>query len=138
MGLSMSLARLVSSIGVFWQSTPPGYLRAMGIPVLRGRDILDSDAEVLLVSQDAAKLYWGADDAIGSAPSYRPCRRRCFGKWLESWGTSSIGTPWKAPCPRCTSTRASLMARRRLPYGRRCRPPRSHSPPSQQSARSIL
>ena len=43
----------------------PGYLRAMGIPVLRGRDILDSDAEVLLVSQDVAKLYWGADDAIG-------------------------------------------------------------------------
>jgi putative ABC transport system permease protein len=43
----------------------PGYLHAMGIPVLRGRDILDSDADVLLVSQDAAKLYWGADDAIG-------------------------------------------------------------------------
>jgi putative ABC transport system permease protein len=42
----------------------PGYLRAMGIPVLRGRDILDSDANVLLVSQDAATLYWGADDAI--------------------------------------------------------------------------
>jgi putative ABC transport system permease protein len=43
----------------------PGYLRAMGIPVLRGRDILDSDADVLLVSQDAAKLYWGVDDPIG-------------------------------------------------------------------------
>jgi predicted permease len=43
----------------------PGYLRAMGIPVLRGRDIVESDAEVLLVSRDAAKLYWGADDAIG-------------------------------------------------------------------------
>jgi putative ABC transport system permease protein len=43
----------------------PGYLRAMGIPVLRGRDVLDSDADVLLVSQDTAKLYWGADDAIG-------------------------------------------------------------------------
>jgi putative ABC transport system permease protein len=43
----------------------PGYLRAMGIPVLRGRDVLDSDAGVLLVSQDAAKLYWGTDDAIG-------------------------------------------------------------------------
>jgi putative ABC transport system permease protein len=42
-----------------------GYLRAMGIPVLRGRDILDSDSNVLLVSQEAAKLYWGADDAIG-------------------------------------------------------------------------
>jgi predicted permease len=43
----------------------PGYVRAMGIPVLRGRDVLDSDAEVLLVSQDAAKLFWGADDPIG-------------------------------------------------------------------------
>jgi hypothetical protein len=43
----------------------PGYLRAMRIPVLRGRDVVDSDAEVLLVSQDAAKLYWGEDDPIG-------------------------------------------------------------------------
>jgi len=43
----------------------PGYLRAMRIPVLRGRDIVQSDAEVLLVSRDAAKLYWGADDPVG-------------------------------------------------------------------------
>jgi putative ABC transport system permease protein len=43
----------------------PGYLRAMGIPVVRGRDIVDSDGEVLLVSRDAAKLYWGADDPMG-------------------------------------------------------------------------
>ena len=43
----------------------PGYMRAMGIQVLRGRDIVESDAEVLLVSADAAKLYWGTDDPIG-------------------------------------------------------------------------
>ena len=43
----------------------PGYMRAMGIQVLRGRDIVESDAEVLLVSADAAKLFWGADDPIG-------------------------------------------------------------------------
>jgi predicted permease len=43
----------------------PGYVRAMGIQVLRGRDIVESDAEVLLVSADAAKLYWGPDDPIG-------------------------------------------------------------------------
>jgi predicted permease len=43
----------------------PGYLRAMGIPVLRGRDVVENDAEALLVSADAAKLYWGADDPIG-------------------------------------------------------------------------
>ena len=47
----------------------PGYLRAMGIPVLRGRDVIDSDTEVLLVSQDAAKLYWGTDDPIGRRAS---------------------------------------------------------------------
>ena len=52
-------------VAVQVRQVTPGYLRAMGIPVLRGRDILDSDAEVLLVSRDAAKLYWGADDAIG-------------------------------------------------------------------------
>jgi predicted permease len=42
----------------------PGYFRAMGIPVLRGRDAVDSDADVLLVSQAAAKLYWGEEDPI--------------------------------------------------------------------------
>jgi putative ABC transport system permease protein len=43
----------------------PGYLRAMGIPVVRGRDVLENDGEVLLVSREAAKLYWGTDDPIG-------------------------------------------------------------------------
>ena len=43
----------------------PGYIRAMGIPVLRGRDALDNDGDVLLVSAEAAKLVWGADDPIG-------------------------------------------------------------------------
>jgi predicted permease len=52
-------------VAVQVRSVTPGYLRAMRIPVLRGRDIVNSDTEVLLVSQDAAKLYWGADDPIG-------------------------------------------------------------------------
>ena len=47
----------------------PGYLSAMGIPVLRGRDVADSDTDVLLISQATAKLYWGADDAIGRRAS---------------------------------------------------------------------
>jgi predicted permease len=42
----------------------PGYLGAMGIPVVRGRDAVDGDAEVLLVSEGAVKLYWGEDDPI--------------------------------------------------------------------------
>ncbi len=43
----------------------PGYLRAMAIPVLRGRDVTDMDREVLLVSRSAAKLLWADEDPIG-------------------------------------------------------------------------
>ena len=52
-------------VAVQVRQVTPGYLRAMGIPVLHGRDILESDGDVLLVSRDVAKLYWGADDPIG-------------------------------------------------------------------------
>jgi predicted permease len=60
----------------------PGYLRAMRIPLLRGRDIADNDAEVMLVSQEAAKLYWGTDDPIGrraALPYARTVLRRVVG-----------------------------------------------------------
>jgi predicted permease len=43
----------------------PGYLQALGIPVLRGRDITEADVNVMLVSRGAAKLLWGSDDPIG-------------------------------------------------------------------------
>jgi predicted permease len=52
-------------VAVQVRQVTPGYLRAMGIPVLRGRDVVDGDGEVLLVSEEAAKLYWGADDPLG-------------------------------------------------------------------------
>jgi hypothetical protein len=42
-----------------------GYLGSMQIPILRGRDVADSDAEVMLVSESAAKLLWGGADPIG-------------------------------------------------------------------------
>jgi predicted permease len=43
----------------------PGYLRAMRIPLLRGRDVAENDVEVMLVSRSAAKLLWGDVDPIG-------------------------------------------------------------------------
>jgi putative ABC transport system permease protein len=43
----------------------PGYLPTMRVPVLRGRDVTDSDDGVMLVSQATAKLLWGNDDPIG-------------------------------------------------------------------------
>ncbi|HEY7056452.1 MAG TPA: ABC transporter permease [Vicinamibacterales bacterium] len=43
----------------------PGYLRAMRIPLLHGRDVADNDTTVMLVSRAAAKLLWGDADPIG-------------------------------------------------------------------------
>jgi predicted permease len=60
----------------------PGYLRAMKIPLLRGRDVVESDSEVMLVSGDAAKLYWGSDDPIGrraALPFSKTVLRRVVG-----------------------------------------------------------
>jgi predicted permease len=60
----------------------PGYLRAMRIPVLRGRDIVENDSEVMLVSRDAAKLYWETDDPIGrraALPFSKTVLRRVVG-----------------------------------------------------------
>ncbi len=47
----------------------PGFLATMRIPVLRGRDITDSDTEdapgVILINESTAKRIWPGEDAIG-------------------------------------------------------------------------
>ncbi len=47
----------------------PGYMPAMRIPVLRGRDFADSDgpgaARALLVSRSMAERFWPGEDAVG-------------------------------------------------------------------------
>jgi putative ABC transport system permease protein len=43
----------------------PGYLHTMRVPLLRGRDVAETDTEVMLVSRDAARLLWGDADPIG-------------------------------------------------------------------------
>ena len=43
----------------------PGYVRAMSIPILAGRDIATGDVEVLLVSRSAGKLLWRDEDPVG-------------------------------------------------------------------------
>jgi putative ABC transport system permease protein len=53
-----------------WRVVSPGYFRAMQIPLLRGREFLDSDCaitapRVVLVSQATARRFWGESDPLG-------------------------------------------------------------------------
>jgi putative ABC transport system permease protein len=52
----------------------PGYFETMRIPLLRGRDVLDTDRAggraVLVVSESAAKRYFPGEDAIGHRISF--------------------------------------------------------------------
>jgi putative ABC transport system permease protein len=43
----------------------PGYLHTARVPLLRGRDVAESDLHTVLVSRAAARLLWGDADPIG-------------------------------------------------------------------------
>ena len=49
--------------------TSPGYFRAMGIPLLGGRDFNDGDAEgsgeVAIINSQMARMFWPDEDPIG-------------------------------------------------------------------------
>ena len=52
----------------------PGYLKTMRIPLIRGRDLRDSDDQnsprVALISQTMADRYWGGQDPLGHSFSF--------------------------------------------------------------------
>jgi len=75
----------------------PGYLRAMRIPLLRGRDVADGDEEVLLVSREAAKLLWGTDDPIGSRVTLPLVSRTMFRQVIGIVGDVKQGDLREAP-----------------------------------------
>lgn len=62
-----------------YQVSSPGYLQAMGIPVLRGRDFTDADSEtanrVAIINAEMARVYFPGTDPIGRRiwfDSYEP------------------------------------------------------------------
>jgi predicted permease len=75
------------------------YLRAMGIPILRGRDVADSDAEVMLVSASAAKLLWGDGDPIGRRVTLPLQSRTVFKEVIGIVGDVKQGDLSDPPAP---------------------------------------
>jgi putative ABC transport system permease protein len=57
-----------------WRVVTPDYLRALGIPLVRGRAFTDADREttekVAMVNQAAARRYWGATDPVGTRVTF--------------------------------------------------------------------
>ena len=52
-----------------WRMVSPGYFQTLGIPILKGRDFTPQDRPpgplYTLVSEEAAKRLWGADEPLG-------------------------------------------------------------------------
>jgi hypothetical protein len=80
--------------------------------VLRERDP-GNDGEVLLVSRDAAKLYWIGDRIIPSETRYPAVLKNGAARGVGVVATSSSAISMKPPDPRFTSIPVSRMAGQR-------------------------
>ena len=67
--IGKSVLPVGSAIPIDWRIVSPDYFRTMDIPVLRGRVFDEHDGvdgpNVMMVSQETAMKFWGADDPIG-------------------------------------------------------------------------
>ncbi|HET9308178.1 MAG TPA: ABC transporter permease [Candidatus Sulfotelmatobacter sp.] len=60
--------------GAVYRMVTPGYVAAMRLPIVRGRDIADSDNAtapgVLIINEQAARQYWPGEDPLGKRVSF--------------------------------------------------------------------
>jgi putative ABC transport system permease protein len=57
-----------TAIATDWRIVTPGFFRTMNIPLVRGREFVDSDVALgqnVIVSQATARRFWGDADPIG-------------------------------------------------------------------------
>ncbi|MGH9541727.1 MAG: ABC transporter permease [Terriglobales bacterium] len=73
-----------------YREVTPGYFRAMGIPLLRGRDISSADALstpfVVVVNQTAALRYWPGQNPIGQRMKFLGFTPHGAPPWMEIVG----------------------------------------------------
>jgi putative ABC transport system permease protein len=60
--------------GAVYRMVTPGYFTAMRLPIVRGRDITDSDNAtapgVIIINEQAARRYWPGEDPLGKRVSF--------------------------------------------------------------------
>jgi putative ABC transport system permease protein len=68
----------------------PGYFKVMGIPIVRGRDVAETDSfdapGVVLINQKAAERYWQGEDPIGKRITFDDTDKVVAPKWLTIIG----------------------------------------------------
>ncbi len=87
--------------GATYRTVFPGYFRSMQIPILRGRDVSDSDnlraPGVVVINDFLARRYWPGEDAIGKRitfddPAKNPAWLTVVGV-VKEHGTWQLGEP---------------------------------------------
>jgi putative ABC transport system permease protein len=79
----------------------PGYFRAMRLPILRGRDVAETDRagapRVVIVNDFFAKRYWPNEDAVGKRVSFNPGVDTA--PWFTVVGVvkNDVRSDWTAP-----------------------------------------
>ena len=79
-------------IAVHANVVSPGYLRLMGVPLLRGRDLEPGEQNAVLVNQAFAERFWSGRNAVGRRLR-RPTREQVL-RQMRGDPTPVAGAPW--------------------------------------------
>ena len=79
----------------------PGYFKTMRLPILRGRDVGESDrmgaAPVVVVNEFLARRYWPNEDAVGKRIAFNPTADAP--SWATIIGVVKNGVQWDWTAP---------------------------------------
>jgi putative ABC transport system permease protein len=87
--------------GATYRAVFPGYFRTMGIPLLRGRDLGESDDSreygVVVINDYMARRYWPGDDPIGKRITFDDSP--AASSWLTVVGVvkNTVRQDWASP-----------------------------------------
>jgi predicted permease len=65
LGIFLRADRIPNGSMAFFHNVDPAYFKVMGIPLLRGRNLTDSDRDSAVVSDSFARALWPGEDPLG-------------------------------------------------------------------------